>query len=803
MSLRSLRFPAACAVCLAILPHAAEAGDRLWYRQPASTWSEALPVGNGRLGAMVFGGVENERLQLNESSVWSGGPGDYDRVGAWRFLPEVRGLLFSGRVKEAEALVNREFLGERPAGAYQPLADLWLDSALPGPVTNYRRELDLASGVVRITFRSGNTDYVREVFVSAPDQIVVVRLTANTPGAISFHARLTRDVGGPTTAATSTGLSLAGQADAGLPTAGVRFAAQLQARLQAGRMTTKDATLHVQEADAVTLRLAAAADFGGAEPAAACIRQLEETSRWDDVMLQRRHREDHARYFARARLTLGDPAEDRLPTDERVARVRAGANDPGLAALFFHFGRYLFIASSRPGGLPANLQGLWNDDPNPPWFCGWHFDINAQMNYWLAEVSALGELHTPLFDLIDRLRVNGRRTAREVYGARGFVAAHRTDLWSFTSPVKGLTVWPVGAAWLCQHLWEHYRFTGDQAFLRERGYPAMKEAAEFFLDWLVADPRSGQLVSGPSISPENSYRLDDGRSGNLDMGPAMDQQIVAELFDNCLAAAAELRVQDAFVEEVTEARSRLAEPQIGADGRLLEWSQAFPEREPGHRHMSHLYAVYPGAGITPRSTPELAAAAVRSLAFRVSGGGVTSAVNLSDSSNTGWSLAWNAGLWARLGKPAQAHDAFHSLLARCVFPNLMNTHPRKDRENVFQIDGNFGGAAALAEMLLQSHADAIELLPALPAVWPDGQFSGWRARGGFTVGARWSDGRLATATLRADTVAPVALRAPAAFSVSISGRTVARSHPDQGTHLARFTAAPDADYVVMPVESSP
>lgn len=796
-----LRLSAAFAAAVVIALSTAGAEHSLWYRQSAAKWSEALPVGNGRLGAMVFGDPAHERLQLNESSVWSGRPGDYDRVGAHRHLPEVRRLLFAGQVTEAEALVNREFLGERPAGAYQPLGDLRLDFDLAGPVSDYQRKLDLARGVARTSFRAGGVGHVREVFASAPDQVIVIRLTADRPGGISFRARLGRDAGGATVGAMPAELTLDGQADAGLPTAGVRFAARLQAEVNGGRVTAAAGALRVEGADAVTLRFAAATDFNEPDPAAACARQLAHAARLDYAALERRHREDHARYFSRVELALDGGQEAAFPTDERVARMRAGGDDPGLAALYFQYGRYLLIASSRPGGLPANLQGLWNDDPNPPWFCGWHFDVNAQMNYWLAETGALGDLHAPLFDLIDRLRPNGRRTARAVYGVRGFVVAHRTNLWAFTSPVKGLTVWPVGAAWLGQHLWEHYRFTGDRAFLRDRGYPAMKEAAEFFLDWLVPDPRTGRLVSGPSLSPENSYRLADGKIGNLDMGPAMDQQIIAELFDNCLAAAAELGIRDMFVDEVTRARSRLAGPQIGSDGRLLEWSRDFPEREPGHRHMSHLYSVYPGWQITPRGTPELASAAVDSLAFRVSGGGTTKAVNLSDSGNTGWSLAWNACLWARLAKPTQAHDAFRSLLARCVFPNLMDGHPRKGRENVFQIDGNLGGAAALAEMLVQSHAGEIELLPALPAAWPEGSFSGLRARGGFVVGASWNGGRLAGATLRSDAATPAAIRAPVSFVVTTAGREVVRSEPDRGSHLVRFAALPGIDYQLRPLNS--
>jgi len=777
----------------------------LWYRQPAAKWAEALPVGNGRLGAMVFGGVERERLQLNESSIWSGRPGDYDRVGAYRHLPEVRRLLFAGKAREADAIVAKEFLGERPLGSYQPLGDLWLDFGAVATRVDYRRELDLTEAVARTSYRVGEVTFRREVFVSAPHQVVVVRLTSDRPGQIGFRARLarnladgTRDAPGsipwdPSQLAAATvavtgvdELELRGRVDDGKPTAGVGFVSRVKIRTEGGRVTPVGDALEVTGADAVTLLLVAATDYAGDDPAAACARQLAALAPVEFATLRAGHVADHRRYFDRVALSLGTDDRRALPTDERLTRLRAGERDPGLAALFFHYGRYLLLGSSRPGGLPANLQGIWNDDLNPPWFGGWHFDINAQMNYWLAETAALSECHEPFFTMIDRLRVNGRKTARDVYGARGFVVAHRTNAWWFTSPVKGLNVWVPGAAWLCQHVWEHYRFTGDRAFLRDRGYPAMREAAEFFLDWLVPDPRTGLLVSGPSISPENNF-LQNGEPVALAMGPAMDQQIVAELFDHCLAAAAELGIDDAFVRAVAEKRAQLAGPRIGPDGRLLEWLDEVPEREPGHRHMSHLYAVYPGDQITPRATPELAAAARASLAARLAAGG-DGKVNVSDASNVGWSLAWNAGLWARLRDPARAHETFGALLHRAVFTNLLDGHPRKGRENVFQIDGNLAGAAALVEMLLQSHDGAIDLLPALPAEWSEGSFSGLRARGGSIVDARWSGGRLQMATLRTTTETAQVVRAPEAFTVRVGEREIARSRLEQGGHVVRFSA---------------
>jgi alpha-L-fucosidase 2 len=832
---------------------AAAGAPALWYERPAAAWLEALPVGNGRLGAMVYGGTATEQIQLNENTLWSGRPGDYDRAGAHRHLPEIRRMLFGRDYKGAAALVARELLGGRPPGAYQSLGDLRLDFdfAPPGEVSDYRRELDLDAAVARVAFRAGGVTHTREVFASAPHQAIVVRLACDRSGALSFSARLDREEGADGAPDGADAFELRGQADRGKPTAGTAFTARLKILAEGGAVRTDGGRLRVTAATAATLIITAATDYGATAAAVAGTttatddatttadadaprtRSLTQNAAdADDAVaaprarslahsaaaaaipyarLRAAHTADFQALFRRVSLRLGEEepagaaAAAPPPTDRRIERARgAASSDPALAALHFHYGRYLLISSSRAGGLPANLQGIWNDRLDPPWFSGWHFDINAQMNYWPANAAALDECHEPLFDLIDRLRANGRKTARDVYGCRGFVVSHRTNAWLFTSPVRGLAIWPVGAGWLCQHYWTHYEFTRDEAFLRGRAWPAMREAAEFFLDWLVPGPdAAGLLVSGPSISPENAFTTAGGGFASLDMGPAMDRQIVAELFDHCLAAAKILGIDDAFTAEVAAARRRLAPTQIGADGRILEWSTERPEREPGHRHVSHLYAVYPGDAITPRATPELAEAARKSLLARAAAATAATAdagtiSNISNNSSTGWSLAWNAALWARLGDAARARDALDGLLRRCTAPNLMDTHPSRGTPGgVFQIDGNLGATAAVAELLLQSHEGEIALLPALPAGWASGGFSGLRARGGFTVAAAWRRGVLREARITAAAAGPCAVRAPAPVSVFAGAARVAQSHPadsGDGTHLVRFEAAAGATY---------
>ena len=727
--------------------------DILWYNQPAANWNEALPLGNGKLGVMVFGNTANERIQLNDDSMWPGNPADWDAPdGTPEDLDRIRALLFDGNNEEADRLFVDKFSRKSVLRSHQTLGDLFINFNHEN-ISDYRRELNISNATSTVTYKSDGKRVTEKIFVSHPHKVIAVEFTSEAEGGLNGKVILSRpdDKGFPTAASSTTDDNLLvmrgevtqrGGVINSQPypiTEGVKFETCLKIMNEGGEVLRGDDYLELKNVRKATLYLVSNSSYYFDDYSEQNKIDLEAIGSKRFEALKDEHIADYRNLYDRLDLDLGNNDLDTIPTDQRLERVKEGLIDVGLESLLFDFGRYLLIASSRAGTNPANLQGLWNEHIQAPWNADYHLNINLQMNYWLADVSNLGDLNAPLFDYIDKLVENGKTTARKNFGCGGTFIPHATDLWAPTWLRAETAYWgcSVGAGgWLMQHYWQHYEYTRDEDFLRERALPAMEEVVRFYSDWIIEDPRDGTLISAPSTSPENRFINAKGKEVATCLGSAMDQQVIHEVFENYLKACDILQVQNDFSEKVRQQLKKLRPGfVVGENGRILEWDRPYDEREPGHRHMSHLYGFHPGTSITKDKDPEIFKAVKNTLDYRLENGGA----------GPGWSRAWLINCSARLLDGEMAHEHVGLLLSKSTGKNLFNIHPP------FQIDGNFGFVAGISEMLLQSYEDdVIRILPALPRQWERGHVKGIKARGGLTLDISWSNNALDKVTIKSD-----------------------------------------------------